>query len=97
MPRRPSSFADTKLAEDGIQDLFDANCAGYFADRGQRFIKIYRQELWRHVLIECFSGALTSEKRPAQAIMVAHIDRESVLGSQVLPADPRQDFVLELA
>jgi hypothetical protein len=30
--RRPYSFTDTELAEDGIEDLFDIDCSDYFTE-----------------------------------------------------------------
>ena len=83
------------MAEDGIQNLFDADAADDFADRPESFIKI-QSDIFRGVrVLHGFTRAIAGFEGASEAIAMAEVDRQGILGLQILFADAGKNFAFE--
>src|SRR6202011_561607 len=84
-----------ELAEDGIQNLFDADRADDFAHRPESVIEV-QGDIFRGFCVlqrlaragACFQGA-------PPTIAMAEVDRLRILGPQISIADAKKNFAFE--
>jgi len=92
----PSSFAYAKLAENGIEDLFDIDRSDDFTKGAQRVFKVDRDILRCRLLPERLTRVVARLKGAPQAIAMSRIDRHHAFRTQIFFCDPRQNFFFEL-
>src|ERR1700737_1985605 len=90
------SFADAELAEDGIENLFDADRAEHFAKGMQRVLKIDSDIFRRQTIAHCGNGAIARFQRAPQTIAMTSIDRDGAFRSEILLGDVVKNFLFEL-
>src|SRR6266480_4520413 len=91
----PASFADTKLAEHGVENLFHVDCANNFADSAQCLVQVNGNVLRRQSFAHGRARAIAGFQRPAQAIAMASVDRDRAFWSEILLSYPRENFGLQ--
>src|SRR5712692_5630798 len=94
--RTRSSFANAKLTEDRIQNLFDIDHPDHFTDCAQSVSEIDRDVFRREPIAHGVPGPIARLKGTAQAIAMARVDRDCAFRPQVLFGDACKNFTLEL-
>ena len=75
--------------------MFDADGADDFTDRPKSFIEI-QSDIFRGVcVLHGFTRAIASFEGASEAIAMAEVDRQGILGLQILFANAGKNFVFE--
>src|SRR5262245_10895746 len=88
-PEHAHSFADTKLAENRIENLLHIYNANYFADRSQRLIKINGNVFRGQSLAQGGLCAIARFQGTTKAIAMTCIDRDRAFRPQILLPNSR--------
>src|SRR5207247_1256813 len=90
------SFTNTKLAEDGIENLLHIYDANNFTNRSQRLIEINGDVFRRQSIAQDSLRAIARFQSATKAIAMTRIDCDRVFRPQVLLPNAHQNFPLQV-